>query len=245
MSRYGLLVIGVVAYLLFFATFLYLVGFVGDFFVPRTIDFGPGAPAPFAAIVDVALILLFGVQHSVMARPGFKARWTRIVPPPLERGAYVTAASLVLIVLMALWRPLPAPLWTVAAPAAVTILWMAFALGWAMVLLSTFLINHFELFGLHQLWRYARDVPTPEAHFVQPFFYRWVRHPLYLGFLIAFWATPAMTVGHALFAAGMTAYILIAIRYEERDLIAAIGAPYRAYRQRVGMLLPGLGRARE
>lgn len=244
MTKYLQLGAAVAAYVLFFATFLYLIGFVGNLLVPRTVDLGPAAPVAVAAAIDAPLIALFGLQHSIMARPGFKARWTRIVPPVLERSAYVVASSLALIVLFAFWRPIPAVIWAVAGPAAM-LLWTLFALGWGMVLVSTFLINHFELFGLHQLWRHVRNQPEPAAAFREPFLYRWVRHPLYLGFLLAFWAIPVMTAGHLLLAAGITVYILIAIRYEERDLVSAIGAPYADYRRRVGMLLPGVGRVRD
>ena len=243
MFRYLQMHVAVLAYLLFFATFLYLVGFVGDLVVPRTVDSGPAAPLSAALAIDAALLALFGVQHSVMARPGFKAAWTRIVPVALERTVYVVATSFVLIALMALWRPLPDPVWSVAGGGA-PLLWALFALGWAVVLLSTFLINHFELFGLHQAWNAMRGLPPPAPQFREPLFYRWVRHPLYVGFLLAFWATPAMTAGHLLLAAGMTVYILIGIRFEERDLTAAMGAPYAEYRRRVGMLVPGLGRVR-
>jgi protein-S-isoprenylcysteine O-methyltransferase Ste14 len=243
MSRYAQLLAGLLAYLLFLATFLYLIGFVGDLVVPRTVDAGPAAPVGAALAIDLALIALFGVQHSAMARPGFKAAWTRVVPVALERTVYVVAASLALIILMALWRPIPANVWSAAGSGAVA-LWVLFAIGWAVVLLSTFLINHFELFGLDQLWRQLHGAPTAAPHFREPLLYRWVRHPLYLGFILAFWAIPRMTGGHLLLAAGLTVYILIAIRFEERDLIAAMGAPYAEYRRRVGMLLPGLGRAR-
>jgi len=245
MSRYLQLGIGVVAYLLFFLTFLHLIAFVGGFIMPKTVDVGPGGPTGLAILVDLALVALFGLQHSVMARPGFKARWTRIVPEPLERSAYVVAASLALIVLMIFWRPIPGVVWSVETPWAADLLWALFAIGWLLVLLSTFLINHFELFGLHQLWRHARGQPAPPPSLREPLFYRWVRHPLYLGFIFAFWAIPVMTAGHLLLAIGFTVYILIAIRYEERDLIAAIGAPYADYRRRVGMLIPGVGRARD
>lgn len=243
MSRYLQMLVAILAYLLFFATFLYLVGFVGDLVVPRTVDSGSAAPLASALVIDMALIALFGVQHSTMARPGFKAGWTRIVPVALERTVYVVATSLVLIVLMVLWRPLPDLVWSVAGGGA-AVLWALFALGWGVVLLSTFLINHFELFGLHQAWNAMRGQAAPAPQFREPLFYRWVRHPLYAGFLLAFWAIPVMTAGHLLLAAGMTVYILIAIRFEERDLVAAMGAPYAEYRRRVGMLLPGLGRAR-
>lgn len=243
MTRYLQLLAGLLAYLLFLATFLYLIGFVGDLIVPRTVDSGPVAPLAVAVVIDLALIALFGVQHSVMARPGFKAAWTRVVPVAFERTAYVVVSSLALIVLMALWRPIPASIWAVAGGGA-DVLWAVFALGWGVVLLSTFLINHFELFGLDQLWRYARGLPPAAAQFREPLFYRWVRHPLYVGFILAFWAIPRMSAGHLLLALGLTVYIAIGIRFEERDLTASIGAPYADYRRRVGMLFPGLGRAR-
>ncbi len=232
------------AYAVFFATFLYLVGFVGDLpMLTITVDRGPSSPMIAASALDLGLIALFGVQHSVMARAGFKREWTKIVPPVLERSAYVLASSLVLILLFALWRPLPALLWQVP-PAFAPVMWALFALGWLIVLLSTFLINHFELFGLQQVWLHLRTKAAAAPSFYQPFLYKIVRHPLYLGFLIAFWATPAMTMGHLLLAVGMTAYILIAIGYEERDLVALFGEDYRAYQARVGMVLPGIGRHR-
>jgi len=243
MARYTQMLAGLVAYLLFLATFLYLIGFVGDLVVPRTIDTGPVARQDIALAIDVALVALFGVQHSVMARRGFKAAWTRVVPLALERSVYVATTSLVLILLMALWRPITSPTWSVAGTGAI-VLWVVFAIGWGLVLLSTFLINHFELFGLEQLWRQLRGLPATAPQFREPLFYRWVRHPLYFGFILAFWGTPRMTAGHLLLALGLTIYILIAVRLEERDLLASIGAPYADYRRRVGMLLPGLGRAR-
>lgn len=236
--------IAVVIYAIFFATFLYLIGFVADApMLPVTVDRGPAAAAPVAVIVDMALVLLFGLQHSVMARQGFKRAWTKLVPPPLERSFYVLAASVMLDLLFVGWRPLPMPLWSVGGPLAVS-LWVLCGLGWATVLLSTFLIDHFELFGLAQTWRHWRGRQMAPPRFRTPVFYRMVRHPLYLGFVLAFWATPHMTMGHALLALGMTVYILIAIGYEERDLLVVFGEEYRVYRQRVGMLLPGIGRSR-
>ncbi|HEU4959567.1 MAG TPA: isoprenylcysteine carboxylmethyltransferase family protein [Sphingomonas sp.] len=231
-----------VCYLIFFATFLYLIGFVGNLVVPLTVDRGPAVAPATAIVVDVLLIALFAVQHSVMARPGFKRGWTRIVPAPIERSIYVLAASIALIVLMALWRPIAGTIWTVNEPVGAAILWVLFALGWGIVLASTFLINHFELFGLQQVWLAASGRPAATPAFRTPLFYRAVRHPLYAGFFLAFWATPRMSVGHLLLAGGMSLYMLIAIRYEERDLVAAFGDDYRAYRARVGMLVPGLGR---
>lgn len=243
MSRYAQMTAGILAYLLFLATFLALVAFVGDLGLPRTVDVGPRAPGVVAIVVDIALIALFGVQHSVMARQGFKRRWTMIVPTALERSVYVVASSLALIVLMVVWRPITTVAWSIEGTGAV-VLWGLFALGWAMVLISTFLINHFELFGLDQLWRQLQGRPGEPPRFRQPLFYRWVRHPLYLGFILAFWAAPHMTLGHLLLAGGMTAYILAAIRYEERDLLALFGGAYADYCRRVGMLLPGIGRTR-
>jgi len=244
MARAIYLLFGVVAYLIFFATFLYLIAFVGDFpWVPRTVDRGgPAADLWQAVAINVGLIALFGLQHSVMARKGFKAAWTRIVPEPIERSVYVLFASLVLIVLVLFWHPLPDPIWRIANPAGTMAMWILFFLGWLVVLVSTFLINHFELFGLHQVWGHARGSAPSAPTFRTPFFYRAVRHPLYSGFILAFWATPEMTVGHALLAAGMTVYILIAIGYEERDLVDMFGDEYVAYRGRAGMLTPKLGK---
>jgi protein-S-isoprenylcysteine O-methyltransferase Ste14 len=244
MARSIYLLFGLVAYLIFFATFLYLVAFVGSLpWVPLTVDRGgPASPLPAAIVIDLALIALFGVQHSVMARPGFKARWTRLVPGPIERSTYVLAASLVLILLFLLWRPIPDTIWRAENGVAAAILWVLFALGWLTVLVSTFLISHFELFGLSQVWGHARGTQPAPPVFRQPFFYRHVRHPIYSGFLLAFWATPHMTAGHLLLAGGITVYILIAIRYEERDLVGLFGADYEAYRGRVGMLAPRMGR---
>lgn len=243
MARYAQMMTGILVYALFFLTFLCLIAFVGDFLLPRTVDTGPASPLAFAVVIDVALIALFGLQHSIMARQGFKQRWTRTVPAALERTVYVAAASLALIVLMLAWQPIGAIIWSVQGTAA-TVLWALFALGWAIVLVSTFLINHFELFGLEQLWRNLRAQAMAPPRFRQPLFYRWVRHPLYLGFVFAFWAIPVMTAGHLLLALGMTVYILIAIRFEERDLLAVFGHAYADYRRRVGMLVPGLGRGR-
>jgi methanethiol S-methyltransferase len=245
MTRGLYLLFGIVAYLLFFATFLYLIAFVGNLpWVPVTVDRGGAAgPLALAIIVNVALIALFGLQHSVMARPAFKRAWTRVVPPPVERSAYVVAASLALILLFALWRPIPAKVWQVGDKVLPPVLWALFALGWTIVLVSTFLISHFELFGLAQVWRHARgraEAAPPTLR--TPFFYRHVRHPLYSGFFLAFWATPQMSAGHLLLAVGVSIYMLIAIRFEERDLVATFGEGYESYRARTPMLTPRLGR---
>lgn len=232
-----------VCYLIFFATFLYLIAFVGNLpWVPLTVDRGPFAPLGTAIVTDLALIALFGAQHSVMARRGFKSWWTRIVPAPIERSAYVLFASLALILLFALWRPIPGVLWNAAAPLSYA-LSALFAAGWAIVLISTFLISHFELFGLTQVFRHWRGREAPQPQLRQPLFYRVVRHPLYAGFFLAFWATPLMSWGHLLLALGLSAYMLIAIPIEERDLTDLFGDQYRDYRARVGGLVPRFRRS--
>lgn len=195
-----------------------------------------------ATVIDLALIGLFGVQHSVMARPGFKARWTQIVPQPIERSVYCLAAAAVLGLLYAFWHPIDGTVWDVTNPAGRTVLWVLFGLGWAIVFISTWLISHFELFGLAQVWRHWRGSQGPAVKLTTPAFYRVVRHPLYSGFLLAFWAIPTMSYGHLLLAAGMTVYVLIAIGYEERDLVGVFGDTYVDYRKRVGMLVPGIGK---
>ncbi len=213
--------------------------------MPRSVDAGgPEGAFGVALATNIALIALFGVQHSVMARPGFKAAITKAIPAPFERTIYVLASVAVLWVMFAFWMPMPAVVWSVDNETAALALWTLFGIGWAVVFISTWLLNHFELFGLQQTWYDMRGKPVPQARFRDPLFYKVSRHPLYLGFLIAFWAIPTMTQGHLLFAAGMTVYVLIAIRYEERDLTAALGDAYAQYRKRVGMLVPGIGKAR-
>jgi methanethiol S-methyltransferase len=231
-----------VCYAIFFATFLYLIVFVGDFlFATVTVDSGPEATPLVAVIIDVALIALFGLQHSVMARPRFKAWWTKIVPPPMERSVFVLAASIALIILFLFWRPIDIVVWDVRNPILKDVVWVLFWAGWATVLVSTFLINHFELFGLQQAWLHVRGQEAAKPELRQPGFYRWVAHPLYSGFFLAFWAAPQMTAGHLLLAAGVSIYMLIAIRYEERDLTDLFGDEYRRYRSGVGMLTPKFG----
>jgi len=239
------MVFAIVCYAIFFATFLYLIVFVGDFlFATVTVDTGPQAPAAVAAIIDVALIALFGLQHSVMARPRFKAWWTKIVPPPIERSVFVLAASLALVILFLCWRPIDIVVWDVRNPILHDLIWVLFWAGWATVLVSTFLINHFELFGLQQAWIHVRGHQAAKPELRQPGFYRWVAHPLYSGFFLAFWAAPQMTAGHLLLAAGVSIYMLIAIRYEEHDLTDLFGDEYRRYRSGVGMLIPKFGTSR-
>ena len=239
MSRFLALLYGAACYLVFLATFLYAIGFVAGFGVPKHIDNGATAPWPTAMLTDIALLALFAVQHSAMARPAFKRWWTRIVPPAVERSTYVLCSSLALIAMYVWWRPLPGVVWHVDAPVLTWLLYAVSACGWLLVLTGTFLINHFELFGLRQVWLHARGRIAPEAPFVTRAYYRVVRHPLMLGFLIAFWATPHMTWGHLLFALMTTGYIVVAVKFlEERDLVAAHGETYRRYQREVPMLLP-------
>jgi methanethiol S-methyltransferase len=240
MSRVASLLFAIVCYAIFFATFLYLICFVGDLsFAPVTVDNGgPEAAPAIAAVIDLALIALFGLQHSLMARPAFKRRWTTIVPPQAERSVYVLAASLALIILFLGWRPIDNVIWNVTSPIVSNLIWVLFWGGWGIVLLSTFLINHFELFGLQQGWFYFRGREAARPELRQPLFYKWIAHPLYSGFFLAFWAAPEMTAGHLLLAAGVSVFMLIAIRYEERDLTDLFGEDYRRYRSGVGMLTP-------
>jgi protein-S-isoprenylcysteine O-methyltransferase Ste14 len=229
---------GGLTYLAFLATFLYAIAFVGNLPVPKTIDSGEPGALVTALIVDTLLLGLFAVQHSVMARPAFKRWWTRMVPQPVERTTYVLFASLALLLLYWQWQPIPGLVWSVTNATGAAVLDAVFWIGWALVLISTFLINHFELFGLRQVYAQLRGLTLPPPEFRTPSLYKQVRHPLYLGFLLAFWATPVMTAGHLLFAVATTGYILIAIQLEERDLIALFGDQYRRYREQVSMLIP-------
>ncbi len=243
MTRALLMAIAVACYFAFFASFVYLVGFVGNFpGLPSTVDHGPAAPMTMAVVIDLALIALFGVQHSVMARSGFKAAWTRIVPAPIERSLYCLASALALAVMFLFWKPIPQVIWDVRGSGLGMVLLMLFGLGWLIVFISTWLLSHFDLFGLAQTWRNFTGAAEPADDFKTPGFYRLVRHPIYTGFFLAFWATPLMTLGHLVLAAGMTVYILIGIAYEERDLMARFGSRYAEYRGKVGMLIPGLGK---
>jgi len=238
MSRILSLLYGIACYAVFVAAILYAIAFVNGLPVPRTIDIGPSAPFREAVVVNVLLLSLFAVQHSVMARQGFKRWWTRIVPVAVERSTYVLLASLVLILLMWQWRPIPAVLWQIGDPAVVVAVQALSFVGWGIAFASTFMINHFELFGLQQVMHALLGRSAPPPRMKTPLLYNVVRHPLYLGFIVAFWAAPTMTVGHLLFAAVTTAYIFVGITLEERDLTGMFGDEYRAYRRRVGMLLP-------
>jgi protein-S-isoprenylcysteine O-methyltransferase Ste14 len=227
-----------VAYVVFLGAFLYAIGFVTGLWVPKTIDTGPATPTIQAVIINLLLMSLFAVQHSVMARKPFKQWWAQFVPATVERSTYVLLASLALILLFWQWRPIPAVVWQIANPSLATAMLCLSLAGWLLVLVSTFIINHFELFGLHQVVNNLSGKTLPEAHFKTPSIYRYVRHPIYLGFIIAFWAAPTMTAGHLLFAAVTTAYIFVGIFLEERDLVALFGDQYRQYRERVGMIVP-------
>ena len=238
MGRFLGFLYGVVAYLAFFVTILYAIGFVEGLLVPKTIDTGTVVPVVEAVIVNLLLMSLFAVQHSVMARKPFKRWWTQIVPASIERSTYVLIASLVLILVFWQWRPIPTTVWQITNPTMQIALIGLAAFGWVTVFLSTALINHFELFGLQQVLLNLLGKNAAEPRFKTPFLYKIVRHPLYLGFIIAFWATPVMTAGHLLFSLIATFYILAGITLEERDLIELFGDEYRRYRQRVAMLLP-------
>ena len=242
MARLLAFVYGTAAYVLFLGAFLYAVGFVTGLPVPKTIDMGPVVPVTEALIVNLLLMSLFAIQHSVMARKGFKRWWTQFVPPAIERSTYVLFATLALMLLLWQWRPIPTIVWQVDDPTVAVALIGLSLFGWLIVLTSTFLINHFELFGLHQVVNNLAGRQMDEMSFKTPLLYRLVRHPIYLGFIIAFWAAPVMTAGHVLFAAVTTAYIFVGIMLEERDLVAQFGDEYRDYRERVGMLIPKPGR---
>ena len=238
MKRILVFAYGVTNYLVFVGTSLYLAGFLGNLFVPRSLDAAPVGPLWAALIINTLLLAVFGVQHSVMARPRFKQWWTRFVPTPAERSTYVMFSNLALILLVWQWRPMGGVIWDVREPIGRGIIHGLFALGWFTVLLATFLINHFDLFGLRQVWLYLRGKAYTTLAFKTPGPYRMVRHPLYVGWLMAFWATPTMTMGHLVFAVGMAVYILVAIRFEERDLVEYHGEEYAAYRRKVPMLIP-------
>ena len=241
-KRIAFFTYGTVSYVIFLATFLYAMAFIGNIAVGQTIDGIPQIPFGQALVINLALLGLFAVQHSAMARPAFKRWWTKFVPKPIERSTYVFFSSAALLVLFHKWQPMGGIIWDVQSEAGQIALYGLFGLGWLVVLVATFLINHFDLFGMRQVWLYFRGQPYTPLGFMTPGFYRFVRHPLYLGFLIGFWATPTMTVAHLVFALATTAYILIAIQLEEGDLVRALGTTYADYRRQVPMLIPKVGR---
>jgi len=238
MARMLAFVYGLAAYAVFLVTFLYAIGFVGNLIVPKAIDTGAESPLATALAVDALLLMLFAVQHSVMARQGFKRWWTRIVSRSIERSTFVLVSSLVLLLMYWQWRPLPATVWSIENPAAAGLVWAFFWIGWLTVLLSTYMINHFDLFGLRQVYLNLKNEPCRPLDFSTRGLYRFVRHPIMLGFIVAFWAAPHMTLGHMVFAIATTGYILVALQLEERDLVAFYGRAYEAYKQQVSMLLP-------
>ncbi|MGN6548113.1 MAG: methanethiol S-methyltransferase [Aureliella sp.] len=237
MLRYVVLLYGLACYAAFFLVFLYAVGFIGGFIVPTKLDGPATASLGKALAIDLLLVLLFALQHSVMARPAFKRQWTRLVPESAERSTYVLATCIALGLMFWFWQPLGGIVWDMHGPVLRSTMWVLFGIGWLLVLVATFLINHFDLFGLRQVWLQFRGQPYTPLHFATPGPYRVVRHPLYVGWLLVFWATPTMTAAHLLFAASLTLYILIAIRFEERDLVA-FHPDYAEYRRRVPMLIP-------
>lgn len=241
MKRIAIFLYGVICYAVFFATFLYAIGFIGNLWVPKSIDSSPNTSSIAALAINLGLLGLFAVQHSVMARPAFKRWWTRVIPASAERSTYTLFSSLALILLFALWEPMGGVIWTVQSSGAHALLYGAYAFGWALLLLATFQINHFDLFGLRQVWLQLLSRPYQPLQFKTPALYRYVRHPLYVGWLFIFWATPTMTVAHLVFAIATTAYILIGIQLEERDL-ATTHPEYLEYRRRVPMLVPSLRR---
>ena len=243
MGRAVLMLAAVACYFTFFAAFLYLVGWVGAFdFMPTSVDKGLSAAPLTAALIDIGLIALFGVQHSVMARRGFKRAWTRIIPPALERSFYLLATVAVLVIMFAFWHPIEGTVWSVENESARLAIWALFFIGWTILFISTWLLNHFELFGLQQAWLHMRRQDAAAPTMRTPLFYKAVRHPIYTGFFIAFWATPEMTCSHLLAAVGFTIYIVIGIAYEERDLLEVFGEEYAEYRKRVGAFIPGIGK---
>jgi protein-S-isoprenylcysteine O-methyltransferase Ste14 len=243
MKRWIFYIYGVACHLLFFATFAYLLGFVGNVLVPKSIDSAPSPSVATAIAVDLLLIAVFAIQHSIMARPAFKRIWTRIIPQPIERSTYVLASCIVTFALIWWWQAVDVIIWDVAHPVARSLLWGLFATGWLLVPAVSLMIDHFDLFGTRQVWLHLRVREYTHRPFRTPLLYKHIRHPLYVGWATAFWLTPTMTLGHFLFAAGLTAYMALAVRYEERDLVQHFGREYEDYRRRVPTFLPRLSRS--
>lgn len=240
MSRYLIFAYGVASYLIFLGVFVYAIAFLGNLYIPNSIDADPASPVWQAVIINLALLGGFAVQHSLMARPAFKRWWTRMIPPPAERSTYVLFSNFAMIALFALWQPIGGVIWDVSSQPTRSIILAVYFIGWAILFYATCLLNHFELFGLRQIWHHLRGDPMPTARFREPGMYKHVRHPIYVGWLIIFWATPTMTIAHLLFAVMTSAYILIAVQLEERDLVDELGEDYRAYQRRVPMIIPFL-----
>ncbi|MEE9552814.1 MAG: isoprenylcysteine carboxylmethyltransferase family protein [candidate division Zixibacteria bacterium] len=238
MGKFITLIYGVIAYAIFFGSFLYAIGFVGNVLVPKSVDSGVAGPFGRALLINALLLGVFAIQHSVMARQGFKKMWTKIVPEPAERSTYVLLSSLALFLLYWQWQPMQGVIWSVENPTGALFLQGLFWLGWVIVLLSTFMIDHFDLFGLRQVYDNLLGKATPQIVFKSPALYKIVRHPIYMGFMIAFWATPVMTVGHFVFAFATTAYMVVGVWFEERDLVRIYGAEYENYRKQVRMFVP-------
>ena len=237
-KRIATFIYGVISYLLFLGTFLYAIGFIGNLVVPKSIDSGRTGSLSEALLIDAGLLTLFAVQHSLMARPWFKRAWTRLVPQPAERSTYVLLSSVALLLLFWQWQPIGGVVWSIEQPVIQMVIYALYATGWLLVLAATFLINHFDLFGLRQVFLFLIGRPYTQLKFGTPILYRHVRHPLYLGWLFAFWSTPVMTVAHLVFAIATTAYIFVAIQLEEKDLVDAYGDQYRRYKQTVPMIIP-------
>jgi protein-S-isoprenylcysteine O-methyltransferase Ste14 len=238
MGRIISFVYGVLAHLGFLVAFLYLIGFLGNFVVPKSIDSGQAGPVGQALVINVILIAIFGIPHSIMARPGFKQWWTRFVPQHIERSTYVMQGNLLVALLMWQWQPMVGVIWNVEHPVGASVLWGLFGIGWVMIVLTSFVINHFDLFGLRQVYLHLRGMEYTPLEFKAKWIYNYIRHPLMLGWIIAFWSTPQMSAGHLVFAVGTTIYILIGIQFEERDLVKSHGEDYENYRRKVSMLFP-------
>lgn len=238
MSRYLIFAYGILCYTMFLGVFVYSIAFLGNLFIPNSIDAAPRVPVIQAILIDVGLLGLFAVQHSVMARPAFKRWWTKIVPEPAERATYVLFSNVAMVALFVFWEPIGGTIWSLEPGLAANLVYGLYFLGWAVLFYATLLLNHFELCGVRQVWLHLRGKPYTDIPFNEPGMYRYVRHPIYVGWLMIFWFTPVMTAAHLLFAVMTTVYILVAIQFEEKDLVDHFGDDYRSYKRRVGMLIP-------